>query len=393
MTKKNIEKLNLEDGIHNIKDIIEDKIKEHKWTFVVLIAWWTASWKTSAVAKKINDSFPNSQILSMDNYYRWPSFMKSHPEYNFDQPEVLNLDLFFEHLAELKKWNSVKIPSFDFKNDPIMDDIKIKSSKIIIVEWLFALTDNISLLWDLKIFVDLWDHSQILRRLFRDVERTGNKPNDILKYFLEVVWPMHKKYISPTMNNADIILQNDYIPNLESKNAKTKETKLRYKTTQKNIKQLLDEIVYKLGWSYVWKTEQTDYFFFPVNWHYKKTWEILKIRKVWFNRYYFTYFGPLDSEKSYEDRYTMRFFVDYNTLLAFKELYPDEIVEISKLRRTFFIKWVLVCLDQLENWDNYILFKFDENNSRHIILDILENLEIKFNSGFKKSYLELINKK
>jgi len=70
--------------------------------------------------------------------------MKEHPDYNFDQPEVLNLDLFFKHLKDLKKGNDVMIPDFDFKNDPKMDAIKIKSSKIIIVEGLFALTDQIS---------------------------------------------------------------------------------------------------------------------------------------------------------------------------------------------------------------------------------------------------------
>jgi hypothetical protein len=58
---------------------------------------------------------------------------------------------------------------------------------------------------------------------------------------------MHKKYIVPTKENADIILLNDYIPELESKNAKTKETKLRYKATQKDIKEALDEVIYKLG--------------------------------------------------------------------------------------------------------------------------------------------------
>jgi len=29
--------------------------------------------------------------------------MEANPKYNFDQPEVLNLDLFFKHLKELKK--------------------------------------------------------------------------------------------------------------------------------------------------------------------------------------------------------------------------------------------------------------------------------------------------
>jgi uridine kinase len=50
---------------------------------------------------------------------------------------------------------------------------------------------------------------------------------------------MHKKYIEPTRKNADLILLNDYIPELESKNAKIKETKIRYKTHQKNIKEVL----------------------------------------------------------------------------------------------------------------------------------------------------------
>jgi len=389
--KTNIEKYTLESWVEIIREKIEKKLEKTKWVFVILVAWWTASWKTSAVAKKLNDFFPDSQILSMDNYYRGPSFMKEHSDYNFDQPEVLNLDLFFKHLKDLKKGNDVMIPDFDFKNDPKMDAIKIKSSKIIIVEWLFALTDQISKLWDFKIFVDLWAHSQILRRLFRDVERTWDKPKDILSYFLDVVSPMHKKYIEPTKKNADVILINDYIPELEAKNAKIKETKLRFKVLQKDVKWIIDEIIYKLWWSYVWKTEQTDYFLNPWNSNFKKTWEILKIRKIWFNRYFFTYFWPTSNKKVYQDRYTMKFFIDYNTLLHLKELFPSSIVEVSRLRRTFFISWVLVCLDEMENWDFYLVFKFDEKNWKQVILDILENLQIDAKSWTKKSYIELIN--
>jgi len=46
---------------------------------------------------------------------------------------------------------------------------------------------------------------------------------------------MHKKYIEPTKKNSDIILINDYIPELEAKNAKIKETKLRFKVLQKDV--------------------------------------------------------------------------------------------------------------------------------------------------------------
>lgn len=389
--KKNIHEYSLSDGIVEISKEIEIKSYKKSWPIVVLIAWWTASWKTSAVATKIKNAFSDSQILSMDNYYHWPTFMKDHPEYNFDQPEVLKLDLFFKHLKALKKWTDVMIPSFDFKNEPKEDAIKIKSSKIIIVEWLFALTDKISKLWDFKIFVELWTHSQILRRLFRDVERTGNKPSDILEYFVDIISPMHKKYIEPTKKNAHFILRNDYIPLLEAKNAKYKDSKLKFWVDQKNIKQVLSEIIYKLWWNYVWKTEQVDYFFSPNKWKYKKTGEILKIRKVDFGRYFFTYYWPVDKDKSYEDRYIMRFFVDYDVVQEFKKLFPENIKEISKLRRTFFISWVLVYLDILENWEQFLVFKFDEKNKRTIILEVLEHLKIDARKGIKKSYLELIN--
>jgi hypothetical protein len=58
---------------------------------------------------------------------------------------------------------------------------------------------------------------------------------------------MHKKYIEPTKKNANFILVNDYIPNLESKNAKVKETKLKFKLSSNHNKDVLSEIIHKLG--------------------------------------------------------------------------------------------------------------------------------------------------
>ncbi len=117
----------------------------------------------------------------------------------------------------------------------------------------------------------------------------------------------------------------------------------------------------------------------------------MKIRKFGFNRYFFTYFWPVDSNKWFEDRYSMKFFIDYNTLSTFKEIYPSNITEISKLRRTFYVSGVLICLDELENGDTYILFKFDEKNWKTIISDVLEHLDIDARTWVKKSYIELID--
>lgn len=388
---KNIETFPLNSWIEKIVNSISEKIKkENKKIFVVLVAWWTASWKTSAVAKKIKDFFSDSQILSMDNYYRWKEYYEEH-KLNFDQPEALDLELFFKHLEILKSGKSVKIPEYDFKNSkPIYDKIEIKPSKIIIVEWLFSLNKIISPLWDYKIFVDLWVHSQILRRLFRDVDRTWDKPKNILKYFLDVVWEMHKKYIEPTKTEADIVLVNDYTPNLESKNAKIKEERVKYKISITNIKEKLWEIIYKLGWTYVWKMEQTDYFFDP-NWQYKNTWELLIIRRIWFDRYFFMYFWPDDEKTKFDDRYTMKFFTDYNTLVKFKSIYEKNYIEVSKLRRSFYLSWVLVCLDEIEWWDTYLTFKFGWKDKREVMLEVLENLWIPPLSWINKTYFQLLN--
>lgn len=388
---KNIETFPLNSWIEKIVNSISEKIKkENKKVFVVLVAWWTASWKTSAVAKKIKDFFSDSQILSMDNYYRWKEYYEEH-KLNFDQPEALDLELFFKHLEILKSGKSVKIPEYDFKNSkPIYDKIEIKPSKIIIVEWLFSLNKIISPLWDYKIFVDLWVHSQILRRLFRDVDRTWDKPKNILKYFLDVVWEMHKKYIEPTKTEADIVLVNDYTPNLESKNAKIKEERVKYKISITNIKEKLWEIIYKLGWTYVWKMEQTDYFFDP-NWQYKNTWELLIIRRTWFDRYFFMYFWPDDEKTKFDDRYTMKFFTDYNTLVKFKSIYEKNYIEVSKLRRSFYLSWVLVCLDEIEWWDTYLTFKFGWKDKREVMLEVLENLWIPPLSWINKTYFQLLN--
>ena len=385
---KKVETFTLSEWIEKAIQDISEKMTSKK-VFIVLIAWWTASGKTSAVAQKLNDFFSDSQILSMDNYYKWKKFVEEN-NLNFDQPEALDLELFFRNLKDLKSGKTVKTPEYDFKNSkPIFDKLTIKPSKIIIVEWLFALNEKIIELWDYKIFVELWVHSQILRRLFRDVDRTWEKPRVILNYFLDVVWQMHKKYIEPTRKYADIVLLNDYTASIESKNAKLKEDRIKYKISIPNIKEKLWEIIYRLGWVYVWKMSQTDYFFDPA-WDYKETWELMIIRRIWFDRYFFMYFWPDDKKTKHDDRYTMKFFTDYYTLANFKDIYQKNYVEVSKLRRSFYIWWVLVCLDEIEWWDQYLTFKFDWKNKREIIVEILERLGIDPLSGIDKTYFQLL---
>lgn len=363
----------LQEGVFKTIEIIKEQIEKKDWNIIVLIAWWSASWKTSQVAKKILDHFDSTAImLSMDNYYRWKEYYDKY-KLNFDQPEALNLDLFFEHLSKLKAWETVKIPEYDFKNSrPILDKIEVVPKKIIIIEWLFALYDKISTLWDIKVFVDLWTHWRILRRILRDVKRTGQKPQDILDYFLDTVEPMNDKYIEPTKVNADFIISNEYNPYLEANQTNILDLQKKYDISDSSPEKIF-EILLKIGSQYLWDLEYTDYYFSPDYIDSREVWdsEILIVRKIAFGKYILMYKWPLSKDKEYEERNIINFFVDAETVDEFREIYGDDIKIVSRKRSSYYYNWIIIFVDFFENGDKILEMKFekyDENVKNKIDL-------------------------
>lgn len=363
----------LQEGVFKTIEEIKVLTEKKDWNIIVLIAWWSASWKTSQVAKKILDHFDSTAImLSMDNYYRWMEYYKKH-NLNFDQPEALNLDLFVEHLSKLKVWETVKIPEYDFKNSrPILDKIEVVPKKIIIIEWLFALYDKIATLWDIKVFVDLWTHWRILRRILRDVKRTGQKPQDILDYFLDTVEPMNDKYIEPTKINADFIISNEYNPYLEANQTNILDLQKKYDISDSSSEKIF-EILLKIGSQYLGDLEYTDYYFSPDYRDSREVWdsEILIVRKIAFGKYILMYKWPLSKDKEYEERNIINFFVDAETVDEFREIYGDDIKIVSRKRSSYYYNGIIIFVDFFENGDKVLEMKFekyDENVKNKIDL-------------------------
>jgi uridine kinase len=56
---------------------------------------------------------------------------------------------------------------------------------------------------------------RLVRRILRDKERTGQTSEQIIEYFIEVVDRMHKEYIEPQKENADMIILNEFSALLE----------------------------------------------------------------------------------------------------------------------------------------------------------------------------------
>lgn len=383
----------LDEWIPRVIESIQALHHDNKDPFVVLVAWWTASWKTSRVAEKIHAAFDQSIIISMDNYYKGHTFMDEQKaqwnELNWDQPEALDLELFHAHLSELKKGNTVLAPEYDFQTDPVYEAIEIKSSRIIIVEWLFALDDSLAALWNLNIFVDIWAHGQIMRRIFRDIQRTGEKPQDIMDYFLQTVEPMHMKYILPSKKNANIVISNAYNPDIESENSGVIETDFKIDITGMDLSQF-EDAVYKLWWNYLWDVEHNDRYFNPSDRDLSDTDEVIKIRKIFPNKLLLSYKWPKKDTKVGEERFIMRFFIDEESYQLFKTVYAHSIKELYKKRKNYFLWWVLISVDTFKNGKVYLDCKYEKAMSIGIIYELFDILWIDGNKKINDHYLNII---
>lgn len=215
--KLEIPEYDLEAGITRLGELIKERLSQQKGSVIVEVAGGSASGKTSAVAAKLKEMFgEEAMIFSMDDYYRGKTFMEAEEKkgnvLNWDQPEALNLALLKENLSELKNGRPTQKPIYSFKASEPTGTEELQPRRVIIVEGLFALDETVKREGDVKAFVDIGTHGRILRRLLRDIERTGQRPSDILGYFSEVVEPMHEKYVESTKKTPTSLLITNTAP-------------------------------------------------------------------------------------------------------------------------------------------------------------------------------------
>lgn len=386
----------LEQGVGILVDRIREKAQEAgEAPIVVEIAGGSASGKTSAVAKKVQEVFGSEAlIISMDDYYRGKTFMAAEEEkgnvLNWDQPEALNLDLLKQNLENLKKGEGAAKPIYNFKSSEPSGTEEIKPKKIIIIEGLFALNDAIKDQGDVKAFVDIGLHGRILRRMLRDVERTGQKPADILKYFSDIVEPMNEKYVDATKKNSNLIIKNEYQPEIEADRSGMHEIQLKFSGSidQNLLRQLGAE---KLG-----ITKQVDRYYNPQDRNLIETGEILRIREEEGHQI-LTYKGP-KKESEFRERPKFEFEIDKETAEKFIVLYGYTLKTISKSRALYQLDGVVFSFDTVEKDENgkktklgsFIEFRsIDQDGGEEKIKSLVVKLGLKMEDGIKEAYFEM----
>ena len=155
------------------------------------------------------------EIISTDNYFNdiselikqyggFDKFLES--GYDLDAPSNFMTDQLKEDMKMLAEGHDVMTPQYLINGSGVNvpKSLPAKSQKIIVVEGLAAMYDNVYDLFAIKIYIDIDRKEQEERFLARAVTRNQNRENALkqLKYIREA----SEKYILPHKHKWDIIV-------------------------------------------------------------------------------------------------------------------------------------------------------------------------------------------
>lgn len=151
-----------------------------------------------------------SNILPVDSYYRDLSHLSAaeRAQWNFDHPDALEWPLLVDHLSLLAAGHSVPCPRYDFATHTRRTECRpIEPTPVVIVEGILALHAEIpTSAYRLQIFVDAAEELRLRRRILRDVAERGRTRESIQQQFDTTVQPMHLRFVEPTLQRADIVV-------------------------------------------------------------------------------------------------------------------------------------------------------------------------------------------
>ena len=188
-----------------------DRRAETGGIIVIGVAGGTGSGKTT-LAKAIYDTIgeENITLLSHDYYYKDLSHLspEKRGEQNFDHPNSLETSLLVKHVQQLKKGQSVPVPSYDYATHSRNPDFTVLPPRpVVMVEGILIFCHpELYNLIDIKIFVDTDDDIRLIRRIQRDTVERGRSLSGIINQYVNTVRPMHMQFVEPSKRNADLIV-------------------------------------------------------------------------------------------------------------------------------------------------------------------------------------------
>lgn len=201
-----IKTINVENKQDEVMEEEEEKEEENVIKpYIIGICGATCSGKTT-VSNSIIEKCPDAIIISQDNYYKG-----GNNETNYDVPEAIDFDLLNEHLEKLRNGNPIDMPVYDFSTHSRTKYTEyVEPANIIILEGILIFTNHTTLsLIDNKVFIQAQDATCFTRRLNRDTKERGRTLDEVVDRYNRHVVKSNEYYVKPSMDNADIILNNN----------------------------------------------------------------------------------------------------------------------------------------------------------------------------------------
>lgn len=205
---------------------IEDKLSFEKGFFIVIRACQLLAQKNDGLilvgvagpsgagktvfTEKVLNFMPSIAVITMDNYNDASRIIDG----NFDDPRLTDYNTLLENIHGLKAGKPVQVPIYDFKSSSRIGyrTLEVPSSRIVIIEGIYALSDKLRPLIDLRVSVTGGVHFDLVKRVLRDIQRAGQEPEEIIHQISETVYPMYKAFIEPDLETAHIKIINKFNP-------------------------------------------------------------------------------------------------------------------------------------------------------------------------------------
>ncbi len=178
---------------------------------IIGIAGGTGSGKTT-VALKVQEAAPGKtvQIIHHDSYYRDNSHLAlpDRAKINYDHPNAFETELLIEHLACLKRGETVDMPIYDYATHSRTEHTRrVEPADIMFVEGILVLESKpLRELMDIRLYVGVDADERFIRRLRRDIRDRGRTLESVIHQYRDVVRPMHQQFVNPSKRYAHLII-------------------------------------------------------------------------------------------------------------------------------------------------------------------------------------------
>ncbi|PPD67697.1 hypothetical protein GOBAR_DD35421 [Gossypium barbadense] len=234
--------LSFEQGFFIVIRACQSLAQKNDGIVLVGLAGPSGAGKTVFTEKMLN-FMPNIAIITMDNYNDSSRIVDG----NFDDPRLTDYDMLLQNVHDLKEGKDVQVPIYDFKTSSRTGyrlnaasfsayqyyhllkkllrikfsqvcqkkskwTLEVPISRIVIIEGIYALSEKLRPMLDLRVSVTGGVHFDLVKRVLRDIQRAGQEPEEIIHQISETVYPMYKAFIEPDLQTAHIKIINKFNP-------------------------------------------------------------------------------------------------------------------------------------------------------------------------------------